>query len=326
METMPPTVMKQLLESVTETELRPGYEGANIGTIIGFKHVNYLVEAAVLRHFDAAGVPVGALYEEHGLGFDVIELDTRLQTALLVDDVVTAQVRPDTADDSAEFGFRVTLTVVRDGESKKAVTSKVRAQLRSDARVTDPHPVPEAMLRFVVDRIGDPAVSELTDVAVAPGADPVIAQLTEGRNAYAWKYRIPYFYCHFFERMQMSGYLRQMEEVVDLFLADRGLSIKPLLDERNWIPAVTASRIRMLGETIMEEELYTVFTVQDVFKNLLYSARMDCYVVRDGALVHTATGTITHAYGVVENGRHGRLVTFDDRVRDALDGKAAEVG
>jgi hypothetical protein len=49
-------------------------------------------------------------------------------------------------------------------------------------------------------------------------------QLTAGRNAYAWKWRIPYFYCHFTERMQMSGYLRQMEEVVDLFLADRGVS------------------------------------------------------------------------------------------------------
>ena len=46
----------------------------------------------------------------------------------------------------------------------------------------------------------------------------------------------------------------------------------------------------------MEEELYTVFTVEDVFKDLTYTARMDCYVLRGGRLVQTATGRITHGY------------------------------
>jgi hypothetical protein len=116
-----------------------------------------------------------------------------------------------------------------------------------------------------------------------------------------------------------------MEEVVDLFLADRGLAIKGMLDERNWIPAVTWSRVRILGETLMEEDLYTVFTVRDVFKDLLYTADMDCYVIRDGRLVHTATGAITHAYGVVENGSEGRLVNFDERVQAALHATRAPV-
>ena len=51
---------------------------------------------------------------------------------------------------------------------------------------------------------------------------------------------------------------------------------------------------------------------------------MDYYVVRDGRLLRTATGSITHAYGVVENGNSGRLVTFDDRVLAAFNNEAGQ--
>jgi hypothetical protein len=323
MDAMTKIAVKNLLEGSTRTLLRPAYEGANIGTIIGFKHVNFLVEQAVLDHFRAADLPVGALYEEHGLGVDVVSLDTRLQTALIVDDLVEAEVVPVTKDGATEIAFKVTFWVTRDGEEKKAVTSSVRVALRDDPRVTPREPVPAGLEPFVVDRLASTGAQPATEVGAEAAADEdaLLAQLVAGRNAFAWKYRVPYFYCHFFERMQMSGFLKQMEEVVDLFLADRGLAIKGLLDDCNWIPAVTHSKIRLLGETIMEEELYTVYEVESIFKDLLYTSKMDCYVVRDGRLVHTATGTITHAYGVVENGKHGHLVNFDERVRKALRGE-----
>ena len=110
------------------------------------------------------------------------------------------------------------------------------------------------------------------------------------------------------------------EEVVDLFLADRGISIRQLLDDRRWIPVVPHSQIRMLDEVVMEEELYTIYTVEDVFKDFTYTSRMDCYVVREGELVQTATGRITHGYAVIENRRDWRLVSFDERVSRALRG------
>ncbi len=116
----------------------------------------------------------------------------------------------------------------------------------------------------------------------------------------------------------MNGYLRQMEEVVDLFLADRNVSIKRLLDEQSWIPVVPRSEITMLGEALMEEDLYTVFTVEDVFKDVTYTARMDCFVLRDGVYVPTATGRITHGYAVIENRRDWSLVDFDTRMSSAL--------
>lgn len=328
---MTDTAVKTLLTDTTTVTHSPGYEGANIGTIIGFKHVNYLVEKAVIDHFRRCGLPVGALYEKHGLGFDVVAMESRLSTALIVDDEASIEVRPVTKDDATELSFKVTISVVRDGEPKKAVTSKVRVVLRrdeNDVRMTRRLPVPDGLERFVADHIGGSAPgADVPDGAtlVSGGStddDPVVAELVAGKNAYAWKFRVPYPYVHFFERMPMSGYLRLMEEAKHRFVDARGISIRTLLDESNWIPAVTHSSVTMLDEARLEDDLYIVYTVDNVFKNLLYTSRVDYYTVRDGKLVHTATGSITHGYGVVENGCEGRLVEWDERVAAALLGQS----
>ncbi len=153
------------------------------------------------------------------------------------------------------------------------------------------------------------------------GADEAVADLVGDANAIVWRWRIPYFYCHFSERLQHSGYLRLMEEVVDLFLAERGISIRSMLAGRRWIPVVPGARVQILRPASMEEEIYTVFTVENIFKNLLYTARMDCYVPRGGALVHTATGRITHGYAEVLDRRAWRHVPFDAKTMAALEGR-----
>lgn len=153
-------------------------------------------------------------------------------------------------------------------------------------------------------------------------ADPVLAEVIGDDNAFGWKWRVPYFYCHFTSHMQMSGFLRQMEEVLHLFVADRGIAIHRLLDERNWIPVVTKCEVELTDEVRIEDELYTVFTIEDIFKAILFTARMDCYVMRDGALVQVATGRITHGYVTKESPeRDWSLVTFDEEVLAALGGK-----
>ncbi|GAA0373460.1 hypothetical protein NE235_35445 [Actinoallomurus spadix] len=290
---------------VTRLQIRPRYEGANICTWIGFKHVNYLVEEAVLDHLRQTGSPAGELYERYGLCVDLVDLDTRILHAFHIDDVATAEVRR-VGDDL--------LAVRLHREDTHAVTAKVRIALRLDPRGTAAEPVPPELRPRPVTRLGGGA----TATPLAAGADPV-ASLTQGGNAHAWRWRIPYFYCHFTERVQMSGYLRLMEEAVDLFLADRGISIKRLLDEQNLIPVVPHSKITILDEALMEEELCTVLTVENVFKRFTYTARMDCYALRDGALVPTATGRITHGYAVIENRRDWSLVSFDDRMMGALE-------
>lgn len=299
----------------TRVVLRPRYEGSNICTWIGFKHVNYLVEEAVLDHLRQRGFPAGELYERYGICTDITEIDTRMWTAYHIDDVAVATVRP-AEGPGHELRFVVEMIADR-GKPVRTVTAKVGVTLRKDVRGFPAEPVPAELATLVVDRIGTP------QEPVAASGDDVIAQLTENRNAFGWSWRVPYPYCHFTERLQMSGYLRLMEEAVDLFLADRGVSIHTLLREQNWIPVVPSSSITMLDEVGMEEEIHTVFTVENVFKRLTYTARMDCYVRRDGVLHKTATGTITHGYAVIENRRDWSQVDFDDRLHGALLGDGA---
>lgn len=318
--------VKTVLGAATSTRIRPRYEGSNICTWIGFKHVNYLLEEAVLGHLREGGLGPGALFETYRLGVDLVDLDTRILTAFHIDDVAIAEVVPATSDGDDEMIFAVTLYV--DGPTPvKAVSATARVVLRHDPGKSA-EAVPVSLLRFVtgaIDRTGKvPGISAPPAVVAGAGADQVLAGLASGGNSIVWRWRIPYFYCHFTRRVQMSGYLRLMEEAVDLLLAERGVSIWRLLDEQDWIPVVPHSRVTLLDEALMEEEVYTVLTVENVFKRLTYTSRMDCYVVRDGELVQTATGRITHGYAVIENQRDWSLVDFDDRLLRALDGGQVE--
>lgn len=332
------------VEQVVTVQGRPRYEGSNICTWIGFKHVMYLIEEAVLEAVRQSGPGAQELYEEHGLGVDIVDSDARILTALHIDDVARTEVtrRPD--DGSGEIAFRTVTYVDRPGEHGavqpvKAVTAKVRVVLRRAADAGEP---PAELAAFSVAEIRRTAASALprptavgsadAGEGAAPGgrgvvgfADETAQSLAQGRNAVVWRWRIPYFYCHFSERIQHSGYLRIMEEVVDLFLADRGISIRTMLD-RKWIPVVPQARVEVLREALMEEELYTVFTVEDVFKDLTYTARMDCYVVRGGELIQTATGRITHGYALIVNRRDWRVVPFDQETIAALRGEPAGGG
>ncbi|MEU4805217.1 hypothetical protein [Actinosynnema sp. NPDC023587] len=308
--------------TTTSVSLRPRYEGSNICTWIGFKHVNYLVEEAVLDHLRQSGFPAGQLYERFGLCTDLVDLDTKILTAFHIDDLAQATVAR-VGGGEGPLKLLVELTVQRDGKTVKAVKSKVSVAFRLDPHGFDAEPVPAELAPHVVEKIGGAAPQDVEPIAVGD-ADP-LDLLTAGRNAFAWAWRIPYFYCHFTERVQMSGYLRQMEEVLDLFVQDRGASIKTLLDEQNWIPVVPHSRITFTDEANMEETLYTVFTVEEVFKKFTFTARMDCYVLREGELVRTATGKITHGWAVIENRKDWSLVNFDDRLIGAITGKAGSL-
>ncbi|HZB50088.1 MAG TPA: hypothetical protein VE547_13430, partial [Mycobacteriales bacterium] len=108
--------------------------------------------------------------------------------------------------------------------------------------------------------------------------------------------------------------------------ADRGISIRRMLTDQKWIPVVPQARVEILREALMEEELYTVFTVEDVFKDLTYTARMDCYVLRGDELVQTATGRITHGYALILDRHAWEVVPFDERTLAALRGEPATDG
>ncbi|MGF1662365.1 MAG: hypothetical protein ACFCVG_07815 [Kineosporiaceae bacterium] len=321
----PPTVTTA--PEATTTTLRPRFEGTNICTWIGFKHVNYLVEEAVLDHLRRRGTSSRRLFEEFGAGVEIVDIDTRILHALHIDDEATVTVEPGRPRPGV-WSFKVTMHVDQPGGSVKAVSAKVGVQLRLDDRhPSQPAaPLPEDLAGYAVAAVGDATVVPLP-------ADPVVgrpagrgavtrdvpAELRTGTGpAVAWSWRIPYFYCHHTVRLQTSGLLRQMEEVVDLFLAEHGASIRTLLDEQDWIPVVPHSRVTQTGEALMEEELLTVFEVESVFKDATYTARMDCYAVRPEGLVKVGTGVITHGYAVIDGRTSWSLVAFDDRLMRAV--------
>ena len=315
--------MSELLDDRPTTyTAEPRYEGANIRTWIGFKHFMQLAEQAVLRYFAERGVGARDLYHRYGLGLEIVDSSVQLPSALEVDDEVVTTVTAGTPKPGRGAPVTVQMTVDRGAGPVLSLRGKIRVALVAVKDVAATAPVPPMLEPYVV-----PEVSMLADADPAPvelsGRDVTELLAPPGSNAYLWSWRIPYFYCHFSDRLQHSGYVRAMEEVVDRFLHDRGISIRTLLDERSWIPVVSRARVRMLSDAFMEETVHTVFTVDDVLKDISYTARMDCYVQRGGRLLHTATGTIMHGYAISRGEDAGSVAVFDDKVRTALLGAGA---
>jgi len=219
-----------------------------------------------------------------------------------MDDLVRTEVAPQPSEDDGDV---LVFKTVSHAEKARAATATVRVRIVPVTEVGTPR---LSLPGTVWDGRGttemDSRVAEIVDAA--------------GGNAVVWKWRIPYFYCHYSERLQHSGYLRLMEEVVDIFLARRGISIRDMLAGQRWIPVVPNARMQILEPAYMEETVYTVFTVTDIFKDLLYTARVDCFVQRDDDLVQTATGRITHGYAEVVDRRDWRHVPFDEKTMAAL--------
>lgn len=307
----------------TVVERRPSFEGANIATGLGFKHIMYLLEEAVVEHFRARGLGPQLLYERYGLCLEIVDSEARLLTGTYLDDRVRVEVRTDSGPSDSELTYSAQMHVRRGDREVKSLSGKLRVALRRDEGGTEEMP-PAQLAPFISTEIN----RQPSGVAVAGGGEPPADATGEEQlrrllappraNAFVWKRRVPYFYCHYGARLQHSGYLRLLEEVVERFLADRGISIRTMLEGRRWIPIVTNARVEMLREALMEEDIYTVFTVESVFKKFTYTGRMDCYVVRGGAPLRTATGRITHGYLELHSRQGWSLVSFDEATLRAL--------
>jgi len=320
---------KPLVLDRTTATVKPRFEGSNICSWIGFKHVMYCVEEGVLEHFRTQGLAPRPLYEDKGLCLEIVNSNVRILHALHMDDAVNVHVLPRTEPQDTEIKLGIEVMVKRDGKELKAVTGTVDVIFRLDDSMVTAHAGPATpdprLARYTYPRIrrGEPKSIPSLNLTREPGvvSPSVLSALgADKTNSFVWKWHVPYFYCHYNDRMQHSGYLRLMEEVLDLFVADRGISIRTLLENKKWIPVVPAANLQMLDEAMMEETLYTVFTVEDIFKDTTYKSRMDCYVERHGGLVHTATGHITHGYAVIDSRRDWSLVQFDAEVVAALRG------
>jgi acyl-CoA thioesterase FadM len=293
---------------------RPRYEGANIRTWIGFKHFMYLVEEAVLNWLRDQGHGAHALFHQHGLGTEIVDCSVQLPAVLEVDDEVRAEVVAGTGR-----RLRVQLSVSRGGQDVVVLRGHVTVALLPETDAPTHRPAPAALATWEAATL-DAASGLRSELALPAGADPASVLTPDGSGAFLWSWRAPYFYCHFSDRVQHSGYVRALEEVVERFLADRGISVGRMLAERAWIPVVSRARVRLAEPAHMEETVHTVFTVDDVLREMMFSGRMDCWVQRGDRLVLVATATILHGYAISRGPDAGQLARLDPEVCAILTG------
>ncbi|MBC2875748.1 MULTISPECIES: serine aminopeptidase domain-containing protein [Streptomyces] len=314
-----PTMSTELLDDQPTSYVgSPRYEGVNIRTWVGFKHFMYLVEEAVLAYFRERGVGARDIYHRHGLGLEIVDSSVQLPATLEAEDQVYATIISATPKPGKGAPFTVTLNVERDGRPVTVLKGKVRVALVAVKDGSGTEPVPAVLEPYVVPEVAALTHPEAATLPVGEGREVADVLVPEGSGAYLWSWRAPYTYCHFSDRLQHSAYVRTLEEVVDRFLHDRGIAIGRLLEERAWIPVVSRARVQMLADVFMEETVHTVFQVQDVIKDTVYTARMDCYVRRGDGLERVATATIMHGYAVSRGEKAGTVAVFDDEVRAVL--------
>lgn len=300
---------------VITASMRPRYEGSNIRTWIGFKHLMYMVEEAVLEWFRQRDAGPQRLYHRHGLGLEIVDCSVLLSTLVEVDDQVEAEVR------AAEPGrFSVLLRVQRGGAPVVAVRAKLQVTLVRESSASDPSAVPPDLEPLVVASVRGVTSTDVGrhDVAIANGQTARSALSAVNPRAFYWSWPARYFYCHYSDRVQHSAYVRALEEIVDRFLADLGLSIGRTLDDRGWIPVVSRARIRLLADVHMEELVHTTFVVEDFVKNVAYDSRMDCHVERRSLLEHVATAQILQGYALSRGPSAGSLVALDEGTASML--------
>jgi acyl-CoA thioesterase FadM len=266
----------------------------------------YLAEEAVLDWFRSQHLGPAKLFHEYGLALSIVDSSVQLPAVLDLDDIVDAEVTggPD------RFGVR--LRARRPG-NPTVLRGKMTVALVPTTPADTPLP---ASLASAIGDLASAGLPGRTDLDNATGADP--ERLLADSGAFVWSWRVPYYYCQYSTHIQHGGYVRAVEEAVDRFLADRGLSVRTMLERRGWIPVVSRARVTQFVAADMEETVHTAFRVTEVVRGTGFDATVDCYVSRGGTLVHTATAKILHGYAISRGPQAGRLAELDAATVAAL--------
>lgn len=306
---MPDKPLNALLQK-SEHKRRAHSEGNNVMSWLGFKHVMYMAEEAVLDHFRDAGMSYQTLMEEMGLTISVVQSEGRILHAVKLDDEVSICLTPKISENSQILQFDVAMFFERAHKEVKAFSGKIGVVLRVDdsftfSRELDP---PAQLAAITVERFSDAKHGKS------------VSALTASRGVLNWCFTVPYFYCHANRRLKMSGYLRLMEEADARFCEQQGIGVDKLLREKRWIPAVPNAKMRILEDVEMNEEINIEYSVIDVIKERIYKSQ---FIVRraDGQSNRiVAIGDISHAYAEITSRRDWSMVRFDHDVLKALDG------
>jgi acyl-CoA thioesterase FadM len=271
----------------------------------------YLVEAAVLQWLRDQGTSARELYLRHGLGFEILDCSVQLPAVLELDDDVRAVVVAGTGN-----RLSVRLSVVRDGRDVTVLRGKVTVALVRERTAAVHRPAPTALARYETQAL--PAAEGRLSLRPGQRVDEVLTAAQP--DAVVWSWRAPYYYCHFSDRVQHSGFVRALEQAVDVFLADRGISVGRMLAERSWIPVVSRARVWLREAAHMEETVHTTFTVTAVLRRVMFDGRLECHVQRGDVLVPVASAQILHGYAIAAGPGAGGLAELDDELVRVLCG------
>jgi acyl-CoA thioesterase FadM len=262
---------------------------------IGFKHLMYLMEEAVLGWFRQRGYGPQRLFRDYAGEWEILDASVTLPSLIEIDDEVSADVKA-----LHDGWFSVRLSVHRADEPARAVLiGKVQCAVAHAGKVR----LPADLEPFVCSESSrERPGTEISDDAGLLNA---------------WQWRARYFHCQYSNRLQYSAHVRALEEVVDRFLTDREMSIGTMLT-RMLIPVVSRVSLSVIAPVRMEETVYTTFRVDEVLKGIAFNGRMDSYVRREGRLTRVSTGRILHGYAMAAGPQAGALVPLDAAMITAL--------
>lgn len=302
--------------TATVIRARPSAVSCNIRTWIGFKQFFDLLEAGVLAWIEAQGISPRELYHAYGLAVEMADVSAQLPAVLELGDDVEVSITP-----RPRGGLTATISVARGEMTVVALKASVTVALVPGEASADSTAKPRADLSpALLPIIADTASYAGPAALSVPSRGDVLTSVGAAPGAYLWSWRAAYYLCHYSDRVQHSGFVRCLEEVVDHYLQDRGIGIGRLLRERYWIPVVSRARVRLGAPAHLDDVVHTVFEVTDVLRDTLFSGTMSCWVERDGELACVAAGEILHGYAISAGELAGTMAVLDPPVITALMG------
>lgn len=277
---------------VTEVALAPRYESANVALRLSVRGLTSLVEEAVINWFRVRGFSPSTLYSTYGLEFSTIDCSSLFFGSVTVDDDVVASAEP-----VGPRYFNVKLTVRRGDRQTVVARSRVTVvMLRRPGWSVE---LPEELLGMAIDKIDRirTAVESHDPEFEARDLDERITNDTLGWHR-SW--RVALGDCHYSGRMQYTGYVRILEQLGELFLADKGLPVSELIaqGQTTVMPRV---RVRILADAEAGDLMHTTYEIHQVVGGKLLDCRFDCHVERGERRIPVATGILLKGFASLDD-------------------------
>jgi acyl-CoA thioesterase FadM len=230
------------------------------------------------------GFDTGTLHDRYRLEFTTIDCSSLIFGAVAVTDEVLAAAEP-----VGPRYFNVTLAVRRGERTVVVVRSRVTVLMLR--RPGDPAELPEELLGMAVDKI-DRIRTAVESHDPEFEARDLDERITNDGLGWHRSWRVATHRCHYAGRVHYAGYLRILEELAEMFLADRGITTRDLIQRHGLLPMMQRVRVRVLADAYAGDRMHTTYEIHQVVGGKLFDCRFDAHVERDGRRIPTATGIL----------------------------------